>query len=164
MADTRWDEAKPLVKEALAIPSSREGLLNGTYRAKQALRAGDGLPKNLQGNQLDLVTHYTYSRALEEGGHNLDEKEVIAMGENLSKRMDATIRILERTGELEKMPFGFRKIDSNDSFSSSKSVVHSPSMDMFIIKDSHMADGVAKRRIFKSEEFYERYEPPEEWK
>jgi len=146
----------------MQIPSSQEGLNRLTYEAKQDLRAQKGLP-NLLGSWVDLTTHYSYTKALEEGGHGLDQREVEKFGQELSHRMEATLRILEKENMFEPMGFGFREKQGAEN-GYIQGVSYVPDMQLFVITHSSLAYGDAQRRVFKPDEFYEIYEPPEEWR
>lgn len=164
----RNDDTRPkqqrneLEKQVMRIPSSEGGLNRLTYDAKQDLRAQKGLP-SLTGSWVDLTTHYSYAKALEEGGHGLDQGEVKALGHDLSHRMEATLRILEKENLFEPMGFGFReKLGTGNSYLQGVSYV--PDMRLFVITNSSLAYGDAQRRVFTPDEFYDIYEPPEEWR
>lgn len=166
MYDPR-DDDKPRVRSALErqvmqMPTSEAALKRFTHEAKQDLRAGNGLP-NLQGDWIDLTTHYSYTKALEEGGHNLSPEATKAMAQDMSQRMDATLRILDKKGMLEPMGFGFREKQGPQS-SYLEGVSYVRDMDLFVVTNSSLAHGEGQRRVFRTDEFYEIYEPPEDWR
>lgn len=135
-----------------------------THDAKLALRAGKGLP-NLKGDKHDFTTHYVYSRALEEGGHNLSPEQTEALGKDLSDRMNTTIRLAAQQNALEPMGFGFRKKGSDDDFILGVAYCRQMSKDksIFILTDPSLAEGPAYRRVLTDEELYDRYEVNEDW-
>lgn len=166
MYDPR-DDDKPrqrssLERQVMHMPSSPEALKRFTHEAKQDLREGKGLP-NLQGDWIDLTTHYSFTKALEEGGTNLSPDETKAMAQDMSRRMDVTLNILDKKGLLEPMGFGFReKIGSQNNYI--EGVAYVRDMSLFVITNPSLAHGDGHRRVFRPDEFYDIYEPPEDWR
>lgn len=166
MYDPR-DDDKPrqrsaLERQVMQMPTSEVTLNRFTHEAKQDLRAGKGLP-NLQGDWIDLTTHYSVSRALDEGDHNLSPEETKSMAQEMSRRMDVTLNILDKKGMLEPMGFGFReKVGSQTTYIEGVSYVRD--MELFVITNSTLAHGDGQRRVFRPDEFYDIYEPPEDWR
>ena len=167
MIDSRDDNRTPPQSndargiEKTLMSAAGEGALNRwTEDAKNALNKGEGLPR-LEGDWHDLHTHYVYTKAIETG-LELPEKTTRLMAQEMSHRMDSTVKILSDQGLLEPLNHGVRLRDSDDN-GFSQNVAYVQDMRLFVVTSPNLAYGEGKRRVFTPDEFNELYERPDDY-